>query len=52
LSPGPTLFNDYPTQATQPSRAGTTSIDQREAALKAQRKKEKNARKKARKSAE
>jgi hypothetical protein len=46
----PTMINDYPTQVTQPSQS--TAIDDREAALKAQRKKEKNARKKARKSAE
>jgi len=46
----PTMINDYPTQVTQGSQS--TAIDDREAALKAQRKKEKNARKKARKSAE
>lgn len=46
----PTMINDYPTQATQASQS--TAIDDREAALKAQKKKEKNARKKARKSAE
>jgi hypothetical protein len=46
----PTMINDYPTQVTQGSQS--TAIDDREAALKAQRKKEKNAKKKARKSAE
>jgi hypothetical protein len=50
LSTEPTMLNDYPTQLTQPSQS--TAIDDREAALKAQKKKEKNARKKARKSAE
>jgi len=57
---GPSMLNDYPSQsseATPPpafttASANGTSIDDREQALKAQRKKEKNARKKARKSNE
>jgi hypothetical protein len=59
---GPSMLNDYPSQTSEatpppaststPASANVTSIDDREQALKAQRKKEKNARKKARKSNE
>jgi len=50
----PSMLNDYPTQSTQPTSTSETNrkLDEREQALKAQKKKEKNARKKARKSAE
>jgi hypothetical protein len=60
---GPSMLNDYPSQAekvqstatngsSSGAGAGTSTIDDREQALKAQRKKEKNAKKKARKSGE
>jgi hypothetical protein len=49
----PSILNDHPSQPSQSAPVqGSQSIDEREAALKAQRKKEKNAKKKARKSAE
>lgn len=47
----PSMLNDHPSQASKKDTPAT-SIDEREQALKAQRKKEKNARKKARKSNE
>jgi hypothetical protein len=48
----PSMLNDYPTQSSIVESESNGKLDDREQALKAQKKKEKNARKKARKSAE